>query len=483
MDIEEVKNENLVYFGERIEPYFASSIIIRGMLDQRNVRDVLGWDAGVRWMYTNNYFFIIKNDLDAAKKELDDKFNDRSGNYAQKLITKCFAYGKKLIITAKGIKTKAERSDLDLAKMHELLAAYHKAASNYMIFQNIALFEDSVAKLAQSLVKKYAHTEREANLLLQLITASNQLTAGEAEQDDLLRLCMKKDRDALAAKHADRYGWLALRFFVGAPWTKEDIIKRIEHHTPEDAKAEIENKIKHRNEKEQEIKQSIKRFSKEDRKKVKLIRDIVFLRTQRTDFFQESSYYVYDLVKKIAEKLGVSYDSLMYLGIEEILLSLEGKLDYRECIQVRKGGFLVFFDNEKDRILEGDAVEKYIQSRPTLNRNTDKINEFTGNIGFKGHVTGRAKIVKTDADNVKFMRGDILVAIMTTPNLTPSMEKAAAIITDEGGITCHAAIFAREMKKPCITGTKIATKAISDGDLIEVDADKGIVKILKKYRN
>jgi len=55
-------------------------------------------------------------------------------------------------------------------------------------------------------------------------------------------------------------------------------------------------------------------------------------------------------------------------------------------------------------------------------------------------------------------------------------------VTDEGGITCHAAIISRELKKPCIIGTKIATKVLKDGDLVEVDADKGIVKILKKAK-
>jgi len=61
----------------------------------------------------------------------------------------------------------------------------------------------------------------------------------------------------------------------------------------------------------------------------------------------------------------------------------------------------------------------------------------------------------------------------------PAMNKASAFITDEGGITCHAAIVARELGKPCIIGTKIATKVLKDGDEVEVNADKGIVKIIK----
>jgi pyruvate,water dikinase len=67
---------------------------------------------------------------------------------------------------------------------------------------------------------------------------------------------------------------------------------------------------------------------------------------------------------------------------------------------------------------------------------------------------------------------------MTRPEYMPAILKAAAIIADEGGITCHAAIVSRELGIPCIVGTKIATQALKDGDLVEVDADKGIVKIL-----
>ena len=74
-----------------------------------------------------------------------------------------------------------------------------------------------------------------------------------------------------------------------------------------------------------------------------------------------------------------------------------------------------------------------------------------------------------------------MVATMTFPNFIPAMEKAAAFVTDEGGILCHAAIVAREMKKPCIIGTKIATQVLKDGELVEVDANKGIVRKLFRH--
>ena len=71
---------------------------------------------------------------------------------------------------------------------------------------------------------------------------------------------------------------------------------------------------------------------------------------------------------------------------------------------------------------------------------------------------------------------------MTTPDFVPLIRKASAIITNEGGITCHAAIVACELKKPCIVGTKIATKILRDGDLVEVDANNGVVRILERAK-
>lgn len=83
-------------------------------------------------------------------------------------------------------------------------------------------------------------------------------------------------------------------------------------------------------------------------------------------------------------------------------------------------------------------------------------------------------------DNKKVKKGDILVSPMTTSAFMPAIKKATAIVTDEGGITCHAAIVSRELNTPCIIGTKIATQVLKDGDIVEVDANKGIVRLIKK---
>ena len=105
---------------------------------------------------------------------------------------------------------------------------------------------------------------------------------------------------------------------------------------------------------------------------------------------------------------------------------------------------------------------------------------LTGQVGYAGKVRGIVRTVYGTKHMDKVQKGDVLVAPMTLPDILPAMKRAAAFVTDEGGIGCHAIIAAREMKKPCIIGTKFATRVLRDGDLVEVDAEKGIVRILKQ---
>ena len=76
--------------------------------------------------------------------------------------------------------------------------------------------------------------------------------------------------------------------------------------------------------------------------------------------------------------------------------------------------------------------------------------------------------------------GDILLSQATSPDLLPVMKKAAAIVTNTGGLICHAAIISREMRIPCIVGTGNATLIFKDGDIVEVDANKGIVRKMRR---
>lgn len=131
----------------------------------------------------------------------------------------------------------------------------------------------------------------------------------------------------------------------------------------------------------------------------------------------------------------------------------------------------VILDGKKTFHLERIAIKE-------LKKINKKMNYLKGNSAASGQAKGRIKIVFDSKDFKNFKKGDILVTEMTRPDFLPIIKNAKAVITDEGGLTCHAAIISRELKIPCIVGTKIATKVLKDGDLVEVDANKGIVKKL-----
>jgi len=103
--------------------------------------------------------------------------------------------------------------------------------------------------------------------------------------------------------------------------------------------------------------------------------------------------------------------------------------------------------------------------------------EVTGTIASKGCYRGNVSIVMNNTDFKKVQKGDVVVASMTRPDFAPILHLAGAIVTNEGGVTCHAAIISREMKIPCIISTTNATVLLHDGDVVEVDADEGIVHI------
>lgn len=104
--------------------------------------------------------------------------------------------------------------------------------------------------------------------------------------------------------------------------------------------------------------------------------------------------------------------------------------------------------------------------------------QLQGKPAFPGLVSGRARLIRSQHDFGKMKRGDILIAPNTRPEYVPIMKLAGAIITEEGGITSHAAIVSRELKVPCIVGMQGALNRLADGDRVEVDATKGVVRKL-----
>ncbi len=124
-----------------------------------------------------------------------------------------------------------------------------------------------------------------------------------------------------------------------------------------------------------------------------------------------------------------------------------------------------------------------LQSRPitTIQKREVKGGMASGEIILEGLgaspgvVSGHVKIVHSRDELDKVLEGDILVTKMTEPDMVPAMKRSAAIVTDEGGMTCHAAIVSRELGTPAVVGTREATKTLQDGQVITVDGEKGHV--------
>jgi len=479
MNLEGIKEEDLVYFGYRVEPYFASNIIITGMLNKHALKEIFDWNTGVRWVQVNYTFFQQKNDLAQLEEELSKSFNEKGITYAESIVRQCLEYGDALMRVSK--KNGDMSSSLDTKEsLAQGLEEYTLAMQRYTAFYSMAMFEGPVMKFAVDLVKKNS-TDKNYEELFDLVTTSIRETAVEREQEDFLKLVATENGEIgdQAETHAKKYGWLAIRFFVGDPWTKEDVISRTKNTNRETASQELQKRLKERKERERRIDEAVSKFTVEDKEKVNLIREIVFLRNQRADFYNESAYHIQPLLKKIAATLDVSYTDLINLSPKEVVASLRESFDYKKHIERRKKNFVVYFKDEDPIILDGDEAVNFITSHPFLTVKSENVSQFPGKIGFKGKVKGIVKIVRENKDLEKVENGDILVTPMTIPNFMPAMEKAIAFVTDEGGITCHAAIVAREMQKPCIIATKIATQVLKDGDIVEVDAEKGIVTILK----
>ena len=159
----------------------------------------------------------------------------------------------------------------------------------------------------------------------------------------------------------------------------------------------------------------------------------------------------------------------------------------KEQIAERRHGYLYF----NKRILvekQGNEINEFLNSNHIALLEDEETTlgdsgQLMGTSAFGGKIKGVVSIIVNEKDFCKMKKGDILVASMTVPKFLPVMKIAGAMVTDEGGVLCHAAIVARELEIPTVIGTKRATSVLTDGDLVEVDANNGKVRILVKgYR-
>jgi phosphoenolpyruvate synthase/pyruvate phosphate dikinase len=180
------------------------------------------------------------------------------------------------------------------------------------------------------------------------------------------------------------------------------------------------------------------------------------------------------ILKEVARRTKLTLKQARFMLPREIRKALlEGYVDRQELEE--RSEFCVYYaEKDKDMVITGQTAKRIADE--IMKEDIGKVSEIKGQVACLGKAKGHVKIIIRPDDMAKMKKGDILVSIATDPDIVPAMKKAAAIVTEQGGVTSHAAIVSRELGTPCVIGTKIATRVFHDGDTVEVDAEKGIVK-------
>ena len=272
-------------------------------------------------------------------------------------------------------------------------------------------------------------------------------------------------------KYAEKYWWLQNDYQNAKKMTASDFSQTLDEHNDTNLNEMI--KIK---------KRLIEKygFDREIISRLEQFSDIAYFRDIRKKITQIVNYYVITFYHTVARKHGL-LDNLSnfvvpYVEYKKFINKDAGLIKILEE-RTKKGVWMISdsvawrpkIETKRAEILLKEIEKKFADS-----------SILYGNTASLGKVTGTAKIILRQSDFSKFSKGDILITGMTRPEFVPLMKIAAAIVTDEGGVTSHAAIISRELQKPCLIATRSATKNFRDGDLLEVNANHGYVKIIKK---
>jgi phosphohistidine swiveling domain-containing protein len=216
----------------------------------------------------------------------------------------------------------------------------------------------------------------------------------------------------------------------------------------------------------------------------RVAQDCAFMIDFKKEFFTKSHFLLQRLLDEIARRLRFSRTAVRYMLPPEVktaLLSENLPKDFtNERFEAREFNCIYYVAGKRRTLYEGAEVERVLEREGFSVRKDVGVVEVKGLCACAGTAVGPAKIVTSASELAKLEAGDVLVAYQTTPDFVRAMKRASAIVTNEGGISSHAAIVSREIGVPCVLATRIATKLFKDGDVVEVDAMKGIVKLIKR---
>ncbi len=384
--------------------------------------------------------------------------------------------------------------DLGSLSKKELLDKYNSLADIYTKKLNssglIDGFTLSTDTLIASKIKTFLESKGLENRFVEyfgILTSPIFTSFLQLEDIELLKVAKKvkanpKLKNPLIKKHQKNYFWTQNNYVKDNILTEEFFEKRINQYLKLDVKG-IDKKINeiksiasdHKKQKLHLIKTLM--LPKEEITLLAITDDFNWWQDERKKGTFWATHYFSKLLEEISKRTKYSLEQLKYAFPPEMEAVLNEKIDTKELDRRINYCIILWVKGKYDVTTDLPLIEKL--DRIGTGEYKKGNQELKGFVASKGIVRGKVKIIESVEEIYKVQTGDVLVAVMTRPDYLPAMQKAAAFVTDEGGVTCHASIIAREMKKPCIIGTKIATKILKDGDMVEVDADKGIVRIIK----
>ncbi len=318
---------------------------------------------------------------------------------------------------------------------------------------------------------------------LSLLTSPHWETLYRTEQGELLALAARHKTEASLegskafSAHVARWHWLNYGY-QGPSWSAADFAARAEgfrkRGSLKEQLAEHRSELKNVERRQAALAKKLK-LTAEERSLMDTVALFTHLKGYRIEARHRTCSALDALFTELAVRFAVPLTFFRYATPEEIeKLMAKKRVDVLGAV-ARRRNMLQLLDRGRYALVPAAAIAKTL-ARLTAVERLAKTDTVTGQVAYPGKAKGIVRILKSPADVFKVKHGDVLVTFATTPDFLPAMYRAVAFVTDQGGITSHAAIVSRELKKPCVIGTKVGSKVFSDGDVVEVDATEGTVR-------
>ena len=327
-----------------------------------------------------------------------------------------------------------------------------------------------IQKLREAMQGKVDNVEK----TLAMLVSTKRKSLVQQAHEDLIQIAGDKSK---ITEHTAKYCWIPVGYADEESWTEKDFIKEL--NTIENPNEELrmiqDACLKHDKEKKELLEKL--NFSDSITRLVDVISDFVYHKDNIRAHMNQSFYYSKPLFMEIASRLGVTLADIKRFSGDEIADMLKTKRFNNFESEKRKKAWVFGVDGDKKISLSGPEALKFIEEE--LKEDISEIKDLIGSPASSGKLEGKVLIIHKPSD-YNGEKDFILVTPMTTPELMHIAKNALAIVTDEGGITCHAAIISRELGIPCIVGTKHATKVLKNGDIVYVDTSNRTVQKLSK---